>query len=135
MAQVCFVQGIGGFTDLPLPAHKDKDIPGAFPSQFMNGIQNALSQVTIRIILFPHDRTITDFHRIGTSGDFNNRCITKMTGKPLRINGRGGDNHFQIRTFWQQLAQIAEDKIDIQTAFVGFIDDNGVILQQQLVLL
>ena len=135
MAQICFIQSIGSFTDLPLPAHKDKNIPRAFPSQLMHGIQNALSQVAIRIIIVPHDRTITDFHRIGTPGDLNNRCITEMTGKPLRIDGRGGDDHFQIRTFRQQLAQIAEDKIDIQTAFVSFIDDNGVILQQQLVLL
>ena len=58
-----------------------------------------------------------------------------MAGKTLRINGRGGDYQLQIRPFWQQLLKVSEQEIDVQTTFVCFIDDDGVVLIEEFILL
>ncbi|MNH20902.1 hypothetical protein D3C79_806900 [compost metagenome] len=58
-----------------------------------------------------------------------------MARKALRIDGGRGDNHLQIRAFWQQLPQVTQDKIDVQAALVRLIDDQGVVLHQQAILL
>ncbi|MNG80789.1 hypothetical protein D3C79_394280 [compost metagenome] len=58
-----------------------------------------------------------------------------MARKPLRIYGRRSDNDFQIGALRQQFAQIPEDKVDIQAAFVRFIDNQRVVLHQQPILL
>ena len=55
--------------------------------------------------------------------------------KTFRINRGGRDDYFQIGSFWQKLFQISEQKIDIQAAFMRFIDDNRVVLFQETVVL
>ncbi len=42
-------------------------------------------------------RPVPGFHRVGTPGDFDDRGIIKMLGKTLQIDGRRGDDDFQIR--------------------------------------
>ena len=58
-----------------------------------------------------------------------------MAREALRIDGRRGDDHLEIRALRQQFAQVAENKVDIEAALVRFIDDQRVVLHQQAVLL
>ena len=58
-----------------------------------------------------------------------------MARKTLNINGGRGDDHFQIGSFRQNQLDIAQQKINIQTAFVGFIDDQSVIAIEKTVML
>ena len=58
-----------------------------------------------------------------------------MTRETLRIDSCRGNDDFQVWALWQQLTQIAEDKVDIQTAFVRFIDNDGVVLRQHAIVL
>ena len=135
MAQIEFIQCVGGIADLTLTAHEDQNVAGAFTPQFIYCIENGLQLVAFGVIGLFDDRSIADFHRIRTPRDLNDRRIIEMARKTLRIDGRGGDDNFQIRTARQQFFQIAEQKIDVQTAFVRFIDNDGVILHQQTILL
>ena len=61
--------------------------------------------------------------------------MIKVARKALRIDGGGGNDHFQIGTTRQQLAQVAEQEIDVQAALVRLIDNDGVVLHQQPILL
>ena len=54
-----------------------------------------------------------------------------MAGETLGIDGGRGDDHFQVGPLGQQLLEVAEEKINVQAAFVRFIDDDGVVLTQQ----
>ncbi|MNT64026.1 hypothetical protein D3C72_2018920 [compost metagenome] len=58
-----------------------------------------------------------------------------MARKTLRIDSRRSDDDFEIRALWQQFTQVTQDEIDVQAAFVRFIDNQRVVLHQQPVLL
>ena len=58
-----------------------------------------------------------------------------MLREAFRVDGRGGDDDFQIRATRQQLFQVAEQEVDVQAALVRFVNDDGVVLHQQAILL
>ena len=60
---------------------------------------------------------------------------SKMVGKSIGINGGGCDHHFQIRPPWQNLTQVAQQKINVEASFVGFVNDQCVISLKQRVIL
>src|SRR3546814_19418743 len=45
------------------------------------------------------------------------------------------NDQFQVGAPGQQLPQEAQQKIDVQAALVGFVDDNGVVASQQRIAL
>jgi len=50
-----------------------------------------------------------------------------VLGKPLQIDGRRSDDDFQVGATRQQDLQVTEQKVDVQAAFVGLVDDDRVI--------
>ena len=56
-------------------------------------------------------------------------------GKALRIDRRGRDDDAQLRALRQQPLQHAEQEIDVETAFVRFVDDQRVVAAQQPIVL
>ena len=76
---------------------------------------------------------IAHFHRISAARNLNHGRIIKVARKPLRIDGRRGDDDFQIAPLGQQLLHIAQQEIDVETAFMRFVDDQRVVFPQQMV--
>ena len=58
-----------------------------------------------------------------------------MLGKALCIDGGRGHDDLQVRPARQDLAQVAEQEIDVQAAFMRLVDDQRVIGFQQRVAL
>ena len=85
------------------------------------------------------DRTITHFDWISAARDFDDRgwalVIGKVFGKALRIDRGGGDDQFQVRALARELTQIAEQEVDVQRAFVSFVDDDRVVLIEEAIAL
>ena len=59
--------------------------------------------------------------------------VFKVLGKALGIDGGRGDDDFEIGALGQNLAQIAQQKIDVQAALVRLVNDEGVVGFQQRV--
>ncbi|CCK14563.1 putative periplasmic protein kinase ArgK and related GTPases of G3E family [Cronobacter universalis NCTC 9529] len=135
MRQVELHQAVGGVADFALAAHKDQDIARPFAAKLLHGIENRLQLIALGVVCFFHNRPVAHLNRIRTARDFDNRRIIKVARETLRIDGRRGNNDFQIRALWQQFAQVAQQKIDVQAALVRLIDNDGVVLHQQTVLL
>ena len=133
--QVALVQRIGGIADFALTAHEDQDIAATLASQLIHRIKYRLQLIAIAIIRFFNHRPVAHFDRVSPAGNFDDRRIIKVTREALRIDGRRGNNHFQIGAARQQLTQITEQEINIQAALVRLINDDGVILHQQAILL
>ena len=57
----------------------------------------------------------------------------EMIRKTLRIYGGRGHHDFQIGPARQNLAQVAEQEVDVQAALVGLVNDDGVIGIEQRV--
>ena len=53
-----------------------------------------------------------------------------MLRKPLRLNRRRRDDDFQIRPLDCELLHVAQQKIDVEAAFVCFVDDQRVVFPQ-----
>ena len=58
-----------------------------------------------------------------------------MLAEPLRVDGRRGDDQLQVGSSWKQLADVAEQEVDVEAAFVGLVDDQGVVAAQHAVAL
>ena len=52
----------------------------------------------------------------------------------LGVDGGRGDDHLQVTTSRQQLLEIAQQEVNVQAAFMGLIDDEGVIAPQGAVV-
>lgn len=50
------------------------------------------------------------------------------------INRGGGDDHAQIWAFRQELFQVAEEEVNVKTAFVRLVDNDGVVTTKLLVM-
>ena len=135
MRQVALRQRVGGVANFALAAHKDKNIAAPFVTQLVDRVENRLQLIALAVVRLFHHRPVAYFHREGAARNLNYRRIMEVARKALRIDGRRGNDDFQIGTARQQLAQVAEQEIDIQAALVRLIDNDGVILQQQTILL
>ena len=56
-----------------------------------------------------------------------------MVSKALRVDGGGGDDDLEVRAARQDLFEVAQQKVDVEAAFVGLVDDDGVVGLQQRV--
>ena len=72
-------------------------------------------------------RRILHFHRVSSTFHLDNGRPIKISREALNIDGRGGDDDLQVRPFGQQPAQIPQQEIDIEAAFVGLVDDQGIV--------
>ncbi|MCY1520998.1 hypothetical protein D9M68_557940 [compost metagenome] len=53
----------------------------------------------------------------------------------MRINGGRRHHHLQVGSARQQLAQVAEQEVDVQAALVRLVDDDGVVAAQERIAL
>ena len=78
--------------------------------------------------------------RIETARDINNRNgllidVLKMFGKSLRVNRRGRNNEFKVRAFGENFSKVAQEKVDVQTAFMRLVDNDRIVGFKQSVAL
>src|SRR5262249_44096955 len=67
----------------------------------------------------------------GSRNDASINARREMLRKAFGVDGRRCDDDLEIGTFRQKLFQIAEKKIDVETALVRLVDDDGVVLREQ----
>src|SRR5690606_13330875 len=79
--------------------------------------------------------SISNIHREGATADFDYGRFVEKLAEAFHLNRGRGDDDFQIRALRQQLLEVAEQKIDIQAALVGLIDNQRVIAIQKTVVL
>ncbi|MNV23375.1 hypothetical protein D3C71_1143870 [compost metagenome] len=56
-----------------------------------------------------------------------------MLGKPVRINRGRGNYDLQVRPARQDLADVAQQEVDVEAAFVRLVNDDGVVVLEQRV--
>ena len=58
-----------------------------------------------------------------------------MLRKTLNIDGGGSDDDLQVRSLWQYPFDIPQQKVDVQTSLMGFINDERVVMLKKSVTL
>ena len=130
-----FAQVVSGFADFALTGQEDQNVPAlaALP-EFVHAIGNGVVQI---LVFFAFKRAVAHLHRVGATGDHDDGCRAvlafKVLGKAVGIDGGRCHHHFQIRALGQNLAQITQQKVDIQAALMRLVDDQRVVGFEQRV--
>ena len=127
--------------DFPLAGQEHQHIPRRLLFRalvlfdFFEGREHPIGPALIPVVFIAGQRAVANIHRIGTAADFDHRSLVKELAEALYLNGGGGDDDLQVRPLGQQLAQVAQQEVDVEAALVGFIDNQGVVLVQKAVVL
>ena len=139
--EVDMTQNLAQTPDLALSGQEYQNIAGwlllaaLMLFNFIEGAQNAVGPALIPIVLIPGQRPVTHVYRIGAATYLDHRGLVEELAESLDFDGGRGNDDLQVRTLGQELAQIAEQEIDVETALMGFIDDDRVVAVQKPVML
>ena len=145
--EVGLAQVLGGVANLPLAGQKHQHVPRRFalpPFKLLNLAQrrdDALinAQVILNgialFIALGTERAIPDIYRVGAARHLDHRGVIKVRRETFQVDGRRGDNHLEIRALGQNGLEVTQQKIDVQAALVGLIDDQRVVAVEVTVVL
>ena len=125
-----FAQGFGGVADFTFAGQEHQNVAGADAVQFIAGIDNGLKEIAFVLILLVLHGPVANFHRIHPARHLDHRRTVEVLRKTRGVDGRRGDDQLEIRAFGQKLFEVAEQEIDVQAAFMRFVDDQRVVLQE-----
>ena len=74
------------------------------------------------------DGVIADLDGIGPPGDHDDGGVVEVAAELFGVDGGGGDDDFEFGAFGEELFEVADEEVDIEAAFVGLVDDEGVVL-------
>ncbi len=137
-------QRVGGVADLPLAGQEDEDVARSLPLKLADRVGDRGDLVPVLVASLPRSASalgighgpVADLDRVGAAGHLDDRGglagagVGEVRGEPLRVDGRGGDDHLEVGAARQQLPQEAEDEVDVQAALVRLVDDEGVVAVQ-----
>jgi hypothetical protein len=122
------------FSDISFGGQKNKGISRIFYEKVMYG-SGAMIQYGVSFFsYFRRQGGVAQFNRIGSALYCQNGAVVEVISKRFCVDGGGSDYELQICSSCEQLLEITQEKINIQTAFMGFIDDNNIIFFQIRIL-
>ena len=78
---------------------------------------------------------IPGLHRIGPPGHLDDGRAVEVPGEALQVDGGRGDDQLEIGATRQQGLEKAQQEVDVETALVGLVDDDGVVAFEKAVVL
>ena len=122
--------------DLALARQEDQDVPDVVrvAPELVDSICDGVVQVVITRLF---KRPIALLDRKGAARDVDDRRRTvprcEVRRKAIGVDGRRGHDDFEVGPPRQDLAQIAQQEVDVQRALVRLVDDDRVVgLQQRI---
>ncbi len=134
-------QGLGRVTDLPLAGQEHQHVAVRLLAELADRVDDRLGLVAhdglalLVVVRRLDQRAVAHLDRVGPPGHLDHRSAAEVLGEALGLDRRGGDDHLQVRSPRQQLAQVAEDEVDVQAALVRLVDQQGVVAAQVAVTL
>ena len=124
-----------GIADFSLPRQKHQDVATRRTGpQLVHRVGDGVTQLMLAAFL---PRAVAHFHGEGAARHHQHRgrsvAAGEMLGKAVGVDGGRGDDDLQVGAARQDLLEVAQQKVDVQTALVGLVDDQGVIgLQKRI---
>ena len=128
VAQLFAAQAVGGFADVALAGEEDEDVVAPVLVEFGDGADDGVRHVFVFA-----GRTVADFHRIRPPADVQYRRAAEVRGEFLRVDGRRGDDDFEVGPARGEAVQVAEEEVDVEAALVRLIDDDDFVLREERV--
>src|SRR5699024_6190998 len=140
------LQYFGGVSDFALARKEDQHVAGFFAAEFIDGVRDRVERVAgffhiVRVIIWVLRQSlllegpIPDLYRICAARDLDDRggctlTVLEVLGKRFRIDGGGSNDDLEIVTFRQQSREVAQEKIDIEAALVGLVNNDDRVFRQ-----
>ncbi len=127
-------QILTGFADFALAGQKHQNVAARVNRlQFIDAVGNPTVQAAINSLI--GQWPVTDIDRVTATCHVDDRRVVIKRREAFGINRGRGDDDAQIRTFGQHAPEQAEQKIDVQTALMRLVNDDGVIAVKKAVAL
>ena len=129
-------QVVGRFADFAFAREKDQDVAGlagVLPQLVDRVGEGFVDTVVARLLVWPP--ALLDREGAAGHGDDRRRPLgrSEVLGETLGVDGGRGDDDLQVGPARQYLAQVAQQEVDVEAAFVGLVDDDGVVgLEQRI---
>jgi hypothetical protein len=120
--------------DLALAREEDEHVPFAFGEQLLDRVADRVRLVAVGILRVL-DRPVADLDGVGAARHLHDRRAAEVTAEALRVDGRGGDDHLEVRPPREDAREVAEQEVDVEAALVRLVDDHRVVAVQQRVVL
>ena len=115
--------------DFPLSRQKDEHVPGPGLTTGLDLLEGG-QELRFETLFEGVVLQVAHGHRIGPPADLDDGSVAEVLREGRHVDGRAGDDELQIPPLGQHGLQIAEEKVDVQTPLVGFVDDDAVVAGQ-----
>ena len=124
--------------DLALPGQEHEHVARTDLFELGDGVDDRLHLVSV-VSGNLADRPVADLDGKRPAGHLDDRGVDavggEVVGEARRVDRRRRDDDREIRPLRQQLAQVPEDEVDVEAAFVGLVDDQRVVPAEEAVAL
>ena len=124
--------------DLAFAADEDEHVTRAFAPELGDRVADGLHLITVVFGRDP-ERTVANLHGVRASGDLDDRHGCGVAREVVRespgVDRGRGDDHLQVGPRRQELREVAEQKVDVEAALVGLVDDERVVAPEHAVTL
>ena len=117
---------VGGVADVALAGQEHEQVARTLPDELLHGVDDGLGLVAV-VALVLADRPVADLHGVRATGHLDHRRVAEVRGEARGVDGRRGDDHLQVGPLGQQLAEVAEQEVDVEAALVGLVDDQHLV--------
>jgi len=140
-------QQFRGFANVPLGGQKHEDVARiAFTHDALHrldcavdiverlgfgGAFIALSRIAAELV----ERRVNHFDRISAPRNLDDRRIIEGFGKRLGVDRRRGDDDFELGPLVTKVAQMTEEKVDVERTLVRLVQDDRVVVTKHRVAL
>ena len=139
----------GGFADFAFAGEEDQNVAGAFFCDFVDGGDDGLEHVGFFFVefllfgalavFFDFDElggvgvVVAEFDGVGAAAHHDDGGVVEVAGERFGVDGGGGDEEFEVGAFGDELLQVAQEEVHVEGAYVGFVEDEGVVLVEEAV--
>ena len=123
---------VTGFANVALARHENQQVARVGLIKYAFRRLHCRIHITDFALLLGRrvQRLILDFDRIQPAGDFDDGRVVEVLREGLRVNGGRRNDQLQILAPGEQTLQMAEQKINIQAAFVRLVEDDRVVFRE-----
>ena len=125
------------FSNFTLAWQEDQNVTGGIACpKFVDSLGNGIVQIVLTCLF---KRTPPHLNRKGSARNHDHwrrpLARSKVLRKTIGIDGGRSDHHFEVRSARQDLTQVAQQEVNVQTSLVSFVNDEGVVSFKERVVL
>ena len=141
VAKTPIAQSVCGVANFAFAGEEDQDVAFALRAQLVDSLADRVDGIAVEgdVAGFDSQWPVTHFDGERSPGYLDDRrgltVDSEVLGEAFGIDGRRRDDDLEVGSAGEQLSQVPEDEVDVEAAFVRFVDDQRVVASEHTVAL